>query len=228
MSSHRLKRSGQLALIAAMLIFITTTAGEEAYSANSTSDEVCRCFRGRPATECRMYWITEVGFLTMVDTKNSRRYWDDAKRLTFDIGYMFNVSEKDAIGASLFWHTLRETDFSYWGLKPRYRRWLSNDIGLDVCLGLGQWEYEINRKATPMIAQLGVSFRDYLSLTLMYDRVRWTESVPIPNSHEYYDGDSHTSSTLSVGLTAGSYTGLVAAGVTIFIAILSLETLAAD
>ena len=193
-----------------------------------SSEKGCRCFRGRPGPECRLYWITEVGFLTTIGSKNGLSGWNESERLAFDIGYMFNVSDRDAVGASFFWHTFTDGDYSYWGLKPRYRRWLSDKVGLDLCFGVGVWEYEFNRKATPLLAQVGVSFKDYFSLTLMYDRARWTESVPIPSSHEVYDGDTFTSSTVSVGMTAGSYTGLAAAGVTIIAAILSIDTLVGD
>ncbi len=232
---HKYSRGSILtALLVPLLLFSDVLAIEKRVDSAKETDtstcEKCRCFRGRPGSQCRLYWITEVGLLTVVDSRDTRWNVNGRELLTFDIGYMFNISRRDAIGGSLFIKMDTEGDDSYSGFKPRYRRWLSDDVGLDVGFGVGRWEYDTNKKATPLVAQLGLSYKDYFSLTVLIDRVKWTESIWVPGSIEYVDGASHTSTTTSIGLTAGSYPALITTGVGLVLALMVIgpDTIVAD
>ncbi|UCD64253.1 MAG: hypothetical protein JSW34_02110, partial [Candidatus Zixiibacteriota bacterium] len=142
-----------------------------------------------------------------------------------DLGYMLNVGRRDALGASLAVITNYEGNAdTYAALKPRYRRWLSRDFALEIGLGLGIHGRESDPEGLPLIAQLDLTFRDYFSVTLLAERFRWTESVWDNAAGRMIDGDSHTAMTFSAGVTAGSYPGLVAAGVALVVALSTINT----
>ncbi|UCE25810.1 MAG: hypothetical protein JSU74_07150 [Candidatus Zixiibacteriota bacterium] len=224
MRYHAGRRLLLLSLILFMALPFNTTAGQPSTVTTVEPDtsgcEKCRCFRGRPQSHCRLFWITEVGFMTTLASKNSNTEYADWSLLTFDVGYMFNVSAKDAIGASVFVRAGLEGEDSYMGFRPRYRRWLTKKIGFDASLGIGSWRYDTDRTAYPLILQMKLSVEDYFSLTIQADRAELTGSRWDSDRKEWFDNESYTVTTLSAGLTLGSYPALIGTGILAIVAVL--------
>src|SRR5262245_15054374 len=114
------------------------------------------CFRGRPATRCHHFLITETGLVVSPFTGPSGA----PANFVFDVGGMVNRGPRRAYGGSVFVVT---DDLDRWmfGLRPRARFWLSRHVGLDVAPGvlLGGWEFGFYRPKFP-------GFSGYAGLTL--------------------------------------------------------------
>jgi hypothetical protein len=126
-------------------------------------------------------------------------YW------TWQLGWMRNISSRDALGASLFLGA--ETDRfdqsgSTFGVKARYRRWLGPNLALDVGAGpaLGGW----------MIAHGALAYGDWVALEVQAE----------PGQNVFSDRSFAT----YAGIRFGSYPGTVlgiAAPLAVLVAIAS-------
>ena len=106
-----------------------------AYTSDGTTPHGT-CFRGHPQAECRAFFLTEWGWALRFG--NQTRQYGHNSYWTWQLGWMRNVSSRDALGASLFLGA--ETDrFDLsgrtFGVKARYRRWLGPQLALDVGAG---------------------------------------------------------------------------------------------
>ena len=89
------------------------------------------CFRPRPRPACSAYMITEFG----VGASLSRGEFHPAGPLfTWELGGMKNLGERSALGVAVF---VNGFDLGTGlGVRPRFRRWLSQEISLDVAPGI--------------------------------------------------------------------------------------------
>ena len=90
-------------------------------------------WRGRPRAETRSFMITEFGLLARIDDYPYRG-GDSRVSLSFDLGWMKNISENGAVGFSGY--ALAGDPTSRLGLRARYRRWLSRRTSIDVSPGV--------------------------------------------------------------------------------------------
>jgi hypothetical protein len=95
--------------------------GQQALSPTRTPKPLC--FRGRTLPNCRSFLLTE---FDLALTDGSTRW---------ELGAMKNVGSRSAIGGSLLLRGA-ENDSSAFGVKARYRWWLSRALALDVSSGI--------------------------------------------------------------------------------------------
>ena len=97
---------------------------------NSTGNEGCNfCFSAKPKGKCCSFLIFEFGILARVSTSGP----PPGKRgglITADLGLMFNKNKTSAIGGSL--HLSNAGNEIRFGLGPRYRKWLTERVALDL------------------------------------------------------------------------------------------------
>lgn len=130
------------------------------------------CFRGRPLPACRSFWITEAALSGRVDGRSDQR----AVALTFDFGHMKNLSPHQALGGSIFMRSRGAEALSSvaFGLRPRYRHWLSRVFSLDVAPGLVLVQSgDYLRSSLPTVsAEFALGAADLVALTAEADLVR--------------------------------------------------------
>jgi hypothetical protein len=118
---------------AAALSLVTLPA--TASSQTTQRDTVPRptCFRGRPKPRCDSFWFTEFAATPRLNANPSGAGGPDYY-YTWDYGLMSNVGEKKALGGGLFLGG--EDDGFRFGVKFRYRRWLTPRTPLDFSPGI--------------------------------------------------------------------------------------------
>jgi len=135
------------------------------------------CFRGRPLPTCGSFWITEAGY--------GRRPQEGGEHhFSWELGGMRNLNEESAVGATVYL-TLGYSEA--WGLKARYRRWLSSSTSLEVAPGM-------LIEGGGFTGHVAVNFADRVAPTLAFDVL-------------------DERSFLSLGAKAGSEVGLVVAAI---------------
>ncbi len=92
------------------------------------------CFRARPSPRCGSFLVTEFSYLKRFSRSgyNIRNNNNDFYFLG-EVGWMKNLDKKNAIGGTIYFG-LDDND-SELAFKPRYRRWLSPKISLDLSMG---------------------------------------------------------------------------------------------
>jgi hypothetical protein len=140
-------------LATALLLSLASPArAQQVVPAPQASTSVC--FRGRPLPRCRAFWLTEFGVSP----------FDGA--VAWELGGMRNVGPRSAVGGALY---LRVDGGSAYGVKPRFRRWLSPVVALDVAPGFIILAGDGNSPG--FAGHVGLSFRDWLALTLQAETV---------------------------------------------------------
>lgn len=128
------------------------------------------CFRGRPLPQCRAFWLTEFG-LSLPDGP-----------FGWELGGMRNVGTRSAVGGTLY---LRVDGGTAYGVKPRFRRWLSPVVALDVSPGIIIMAGA--GKSVGFAGHVGVSLADLLALSIQAEtappdfergkRIKWSGGV---------------------------------------------------
>lgn len=92
------------------------------------------CFRGQMRPGCEWFFVTESGYGFGL-TGGGRHY------LSGDVGLMRNLSGRDAIGGTLFGGFIADNGFDgRWGVKVRYRRWMSDVTSLEISPGIAMFQ----------------------------------------------------------------------------------------
>ena len=168
-------------------------------------------FQGGDRTVCASFLLTEVGVLYRLGGGG------DATALG-DIGWMKNVGEKSAWGASVFGES--ESDRGRAGLRARYRRWLGPRTSVELSPGvvlLGNDEFV----GPGLIGLAALNLGDVISVVGEgeIDRVRVADSGALAGERTRY-GTDHS---FRVGVRGGSF---VSVGVTMGLAVIVLVFLA--
>ena len=90
-------------------------------------------WRGRPLAETRSFMITEFGVLARIDDYPYIG-GDSRTAISFDLGWMKNISERGAVGFSGY--ALVSDPTTRLGIRARYRRWLSRKTSIDISPGV--------------------------------------------------------------------------------------------
>jgi hypothetical protein len=90
-------------------------------------------WRGRPLAETRSFMITEFGVVARIDDYPYSS-GDSRIGISFDLGWMKNISAKRAVGFSGY--ALVADPTTRLGIRARYRRWLSRKTSIDVSPGV--------------------------------------------------------------------------------------------
>ena len=153
------------------------------------------CFKGASAERCRGFLVTEFTFGPGTTTSSRRPpFFGD-----WEIGLLRNVGAKSAIGGTILVN-YDEHDRAYLGVRPRYRRWLSRSLALDISGGLyvtGLHDVARTTRRPAVTARMGIMFKDWIGLTVGTDALRLgigpTARVETP---------------ILIGLRLGGYAGL--------------------
>ena len=88
------------------------------------------CYRGRPKPDCSTFVLTNFGTYLVLGRARSG---NTPLRAVVDWGLMFNVSARDAVGASVF----LSGDRDGFGIGPalRYRRWIGDAQSIELAVG---------------------------------------------------------------------------------------------
>lgn len=87
------------------------------------------CFRGRPLPHCESFMITEFHYgKPAFGSRSGDAY------VSGELGGMVNTGPRTAWGGAVVKSFGAER--SYLGVRPRYRRWLTDETSLDLSLGI--------------------------------------------------------------------------------------------
>lgn len=198
--------------IASTILFLISTSGPRAAEVKDDfgSDQHCLCFRGSPRAHCKSFFITETGLRFNFDRDQS----GDKGAIVTELGWMRNVSRRDAVGVSLY-QGLDGTAYRI-GIRPRYRRWLHNDFAVDLSAGVllyadgvdwfKDWGHTDTEADAPgLLASISLTAYDLVGFTLQYERLtvrRYNNVDGLNRTLVWTDRDD-----LYFGLTLGSYPG---------------------
>jgi hypothetical protein len=179
------------------------------------------CFRGRPASECHRFWITEFSLayrlddlpVEWVEWEDSNDYW----LLAGEIGQMFNLSERKALGATVY--SAYDGRRYRLGLKARGRHWFSRSLAADLGIGvllLGDDSYY--EPGFPAFAgHIGLMNRDLVGIAL------WLEVIPGKSSTWFSSEPTGTDVAIYAGVTGGSYIGTPALALVVLVAVAAVS-----
>lgn len=119
------------------------------------------CWRGKPGPECKGFWLVEFTYANEADGNLGSGHV-----ATTDAGFMYNVTDRNAVGVSLAFGMVWESehrDESRLGPKIRYRRWLNRSFNLDVA---GQLLYVVPREGEPpeYATEFFVNYKSWVGL----------------------------------------------------------------
>jgi hypothetical protein len=123
------------------------------------------CFSPRPLPRCGSFWITEFGLLQFLGTPPGNPEDERRTLLSWEVGYMGNLSPAQAVGGSLF---LAGNDNQFrLGVRGRYRVWMGEAAALELGPGVIALhsDEDLEIRGTPGASiQVGLSWRDWLTL----------------------------------------------------------------
>ena len=214
---------GALCYVVVAVLLAAPTAAQE--GASTPRD---RCFTGKPLPECSGFWIVELrGQLPFV---NTARVWESIYRDTnqgthrrdlrefgssfgWDVGYLRNLSERWAAGASLGLELGHPV--THYAARARVRRWVGESgVSLEASPGLlkTSGEYSNPGSLLGFTVDLRVNIRDQGYLGARSDVLgvpRWEHTYP--DATEIDHGGTHHALYLTAGL--GSKPALWGSGV---------------
>ena len=155
--------------IAAVVLFVSLATPLHAQQAVPAPDAPrALCFQGRPLPRCRAFWLTEFGVSPFEPS------------VVWELGGMRNVGARSAVGGAL--HVGIFDRGTAYGVKPRFRRWLSPAVALDVSPGIIILAAAGN--SVGFTGHVGLSLRDWVALTLQAEtrppdfeggkRIKWS------------------------------------------------------
>jgi len=166
----RLARTAALAA-AGVVLAATGAAAQRAMGAAVPASEGRACFQPRPMPVCKSFYITEFGVQYFASQPpgihNQRRLL-----ATWELGYMRNRSENDAVGGSVFLSTNDQANRM--GVRGRYRRWVGGGVAVDVSPALILFESEENLEGSGKLGAAlgaGVSLYDYVGINTQVEAV---------------------------------------------------------
>ncbi len=106
------------------------------------------CWRGEPSPHCRSFWVTEFGIFWRLDGISQEIRSDEIYDygIRYEIGPMFNMNEKYALGGTV---TMTGTGENSFGVHGRLRYWMNRNWSLDISPGVifhgssGDDDYEL-------------------------------------------------------------------------------------
>lgn len=171
--------------------------------------------RGRPSPEQRGFTLVQAGYLRRLGPVLEEQ---DRSVLVMDAGRMRNLSARHSVGASVM--LAANNEFTRIGLKPRYRRWISRTVSVDLAPGVF---YSVPGDGNPEHAPIGfvgessLTFGDWVAITAAVHVVRTTRyhydygppPAPSPPVPPVVTVDSGTQATAFLGVKAGGEAAII-------------------
>jgi len=187
----------------------------------AAAQEQIGCFRGKPLPDCKTFWIVEMqGVVPMVQSTRTVSSGSGSDNYTYqveafdnavewNVGHMVNVGDRWAVGGVVTVGSGGRDVLT--GLRMRGRRWLKEDLSLELEAGVLSSEaaYNSQSRFNGWTSDLRLNIRDQGSFFVRYDGV----SVPaaLYPYNDYFDpGGVHHG--FSFGASAGSVPALVGTG----------------
>jgi hypothetical protein len=192
-----------------VLLPLTASVGQQSVEADESagSGHAGWCFRGKPGSECSAFWILEFAVSGRLDEPPTARLREGpAYHVTGELGQMFNSGSRTAFGGTLY--VGGDDDGSRFGVKGRFRRWLTPAVSLDLSPGIliagTNNEFELEFPA--FVGHAGLNLGDWIGLFAETEMIRY-------GSPEIgFEGETSPGTDLAwyAGVKLGSYSGIVA------------------
>lgn len=209
------RTAGLLLLVCHLLVVLSARADD-------SGSQACRCFRGRPQSECTSFFITEFAYLKRLardDKPNTDASNDKDFYFLAEVGWMKNLNPKTAVGGTLSWGF--DDDNSRVALKPRYRRWLTRRMNLDVSMGIIVWNLTGYEDEAPgFTGKIGIGYGDWFGLITQVEMIPYRNRIVAHGQTEPENPYEGTETVWYAGLQLGSYPGtasMVVAPLTVLI-----------
>jgi hypothetical protein len=164
-------------------------------------------WRGRPPAETRSFMVTEFGVLARID---DYPYIGGDSRIavSFDLGWMKNISERGAVGFSGY--ALVSDPTTRMGIRARYRRWLSRKTSIDISPGvlLGGEDSGIEYDPPGFVLGATLNAGDLVALTVDAEYAR---NLDLVHDTPPLQWEKRTDVAWRVGAKLGSGLGLLGA-----------------
>jgi outer membrane murein-binding lipoprotein Lpp len=156
---------------------LSVNVGQVANQESATSQMVVPkkrfSFKPKPLSECKSFLITEFGLAYGLDKPSDRT---NLGLITWEFGYMVNRDEHSAIGGTVFISSEGDRPQVRFGLKGRYRYWLSKDQSLDIAPGVlitgSRDEFEGDFVFPSFTCQTGLNLSSWFAVTGQVDIIR--------------------------------------------------------
>lgn len=133
------------------------------------------CWRGEPSPTCRSFWVTEFGIFWRLDELSQEIRSDEVYDygIRYEVGPMFNMNEKYALGGTV---TLTGTGENGLGIHGRLRYWMNRNWSLDLSPGVifhgsaGDDDYELLYPAAS--ARLVLNYADFVGFYAGVEQIR--------------------------------------------------------
>ncbi len=166
--------------------------------------------QGKPLPEQKSFWVFETSWKTRFADSNTRLS-KDKFLLTGELGYIKNMTPNYSIGATLYGSG--DDDAGNFGIKFRYRRWLTKTVSFDISPGIllaGSDNYQ-TVKYPGFVASTSIGVRDLIAFDLQFQAVRYNNSgifYPYTNISAPLS-NSGTQTGWYIGVRFGSYAAVI-------------------
>lgn len=170
------------------------------------------CFTARPRPWCRWFLVTEANFYyrlhpTFKPFEPTGPPVGTEWYLSADVGWMWNVSTRSAVGASIFaGHEFGWEGYPY-GLRGRYRWWLSSRSSLGASGGIVFGSSQGMGEDPGFTGRLTVGLGDLLLLSAQLDYV--PALLLVEQYYEEYKDYKDYGERFYLGASLGSWLGIV-------------------
>lgn len=132
-------------------------------------------WRGRPHPECDSFWITEfgAGWRQNSISNEFRKGEVSGHQIRYELGHMFNLDSRFAVGGTLSMTGLQEGHF---GLNGRVRFWKDRNWSLDLAPGMTFYSNvnndEYSLQYPSFTGRLIVNYADFVGVYVGLEQIR--------------------------------------------------------
>jgi len=165
-----------------------------------TPGQAQNCWQGSP--DCESFWITEAGYTPRLSAPP--RPLKESFYLHWELGYMRNLDNRQwALGGAGFLGL--DDDGSRFALKVRLRRWLGQDVSVDLAPGIlfagSDSHFESN--VPGFTGHLAINHREWLQVVAML------EVIDLEPKQAFPDLEPNTDVSWYGGVKLGGVAGVI-------------------
>ena len=134
-------------------------------------------FTPKPLAGCSSFLITEFGIFYDLDKPSDET---SLQLAAWEFGCMVNANKRSAIGGTVFIVKDLDDAASWFGLRARYRYWLSRRISLDIAPGILLKGWKTEFRFPSFSCQTGLNLNSWLAITGQVDIISWKKSEYVP------------------------------------------------
>jgi hypothetical protein len=132
-------------------------------------------WRGLPYPECDSFWITEfgTGWRQNSISNEFRKEEVSGHQIRYELGHMFNLDERFAVGGTLSMTGYQEMNY---GLNGRVRFWKDRNWSVDLAPGMVFYStvnnYDYSLKYPAFSSRLILNYADFVGVYAGFEQVR--------------------------------------------------------